>query len=118
MATTDQIDLVGIEIPLRFKVGAAISIPVAITTRVSGSLEAVNVSGRQYSAAIGPVGGNALVEFTIGDADYINGTFSFVLSSVQTNTLSKGRYYMEAWEDNNFLWGGPVEVVEDKVIVT
>lgn len=116
MAITDQIDLVGIEIPLRFRVGAAVTIPVAIKTRVNGTLEAVNVSGRVYSAAIGPIGGGAaLVNFTITDADYINGAFSFALSSVQTNTLTKGRYYMEAWEDNTPLWAGPVEVVETRI---
>ena len=41
MAVTDQVDLVGIEIPFKIKVGSTVTIPVSITTRTNNVLSAL-----------------------------------------------------------------------------
>lgn len=114
MATTDQIDLVGIEVPLRFRVGEAIVIPVSVVQSSDGTT-AVNVTGRTYDVQIGTVGGSSIATFTISSLDAVNGTFELALD---TSSLSKGRYYWELWEDNRFVCGGPVEITERKFTFT
>lgn len=111
MATTDQIDLVGDEVPLRFKVGESIEIPVQINN-ADGS--AANITGRTYTGDIGSIG-EVIASFTTNDIDLPNGQFSFIMNNFITIDLAKGRYNYEFWEDNHFLWGGPVEIEEQKV---
>lgn len=112
MGATDQIDLVGIDLPLRFKVGETVVIPVSVLG--SDGVSTVNITGRNYSAQIGAVGGSSIATFTKSNADDVNGTFELTLSSNITSLLSRGRYFWELWEDDTFLLGGPVEIVERK----
>ena len=113
MARVDQIDLVGPRIPLRFKIGQSIVIPVSVKDPSDDS--AVNITGRTYTAKIGPEGGASIATFLVTPVDLPNGLTNFVLTDTVTNGLAKGRYIWELWEDNRLILEGPVEIVAKKV---
>ena len=114
MSTTleDGFDFVRIDIPLRFTVGQSISIDVQI---VSGAGTIVNITGRTYTAKIGPDGSTSILSLTPTITDGVNGMLR--LTSTATTGLTPGSYRWEVWENtDNFLWGGPVEIVAKRVL--
>ncbi len=113
MARVDQIDLIGERIPLRFMAGQAIVIPVSVLDPSDES--GVNVTGRNYTAKIGPPGGASIAEFVVNAVDLAQGTFQLTMSNSVTALLTKGRYIWTFWEDNRLVLEGPVEIIANKL---
>ena len=107
----DGFDFVKTEIPLRFKVGQQLVIDAQIINDLG---ESTDITGRTYEMKIGPVGGAAILTITGVITSAINGLVTFTSGS--TTGLTPGAYHWEVWENtNNYLWGGPVTIVERKI---
>lgn len=108
----DGFDFVGLEIPLRFKVGQLVEILIEIRDTQN---EIQNVTGRSYQAKIGNGGGGA----AIATFSYVvvDGPAGLVHLSLDTSPLTAGEYVMEVMENNtNYLWGGPVEILSKEIV--
>jgi len=108
---TSQLDFIGDEVPLRFVIGQLIDIALAIVDEDGAT---VNVTGRTYTAEIGPDEGASVVSFVQVNTDPLTGLINLTLDT--SSGITAGTYRWIAWEDgNNYLWGGPVEVIAPSV---
>lgn len=104
-------DFTKAEVSLRFKVGQQLLIEAQIVDDLSNP---VDITGRTYEIKIGPSGGAADLTLTGVIINAVLGLVTFTSGS--TSGLTPGSYYWEAWENtNNYLWGGPVSIVERKI---
>jgi hypothetical protein len=104
-------DFVGTDVPLRFKRGQRVEILAKVTDDDGNILD---ITGRTYQAKIGTGSGTvatATFSYTVTD-----GPGGLVQLTLDTGAVVAGTYVMEVWENNtNFLWGGPVEVLDKDV---
>jgi hypothetical protein len=111
ISLADGFDFVGTDVPLRFKRGQRVEILAKVTDDDGNILD---ITGRTYQAKIGAGGGavaTATFSYTI-----TNGPAGLVQLTLDTGAITAGAYKMEVWENNtNFLWGGPVEVLDKEV---
>jgi hypothetical protein len=103
----DGFDFLRSEVALRFKVGQAVIIDVQI---VNDDDVPTDITGRSYTAQIGPEGGSVIASLSPSMVDAVLGKLRFTSGS--TSGLTPGQYVWEVWENgDNFLWSGPVEIV-------
>lgn len=105
----DKLDFIGKPIPLRYKVGEVVSIPLEFKTGTA----ATDITGKTWTVEVGPEGGSSALTGSIAIVSAVNGTATLTLD---TSGSTAGNYVWEVWEDGDlFLWGGPVEAVAPDV---